>query len=166
MGDPEMPIYTDVPQNFNNIRISSGSNATTIYTGVPGCTIAVTDCNVVYSGNCYQVFSNTDCAVLYNLPKSFDIVITKHNYIPYQQHIDIDCSFIQKETITTTKTVSNSVEIGYDVTNLLPKGDVVVKNNGKLKVGNADYVLIKNGFTVELGGELEVKPQILKNYEK
>lgn len=93
-----------------------------------------------------------------NVPEKYIVVITKNNYIPYI-YSSIGFCFIQDETIETEVNINGceKVQIGCDVNDLYPYGDVDIKDGGKLNISNSNEVVIKNNFSVELAGELLIE---------
>ena len=86
LGDPEMPIYTAVPQDFSNVQISSNGNNVTVSTGgIAGCTIALTstDDGVSY----FEVAENVSSYVFPDVTCPYYVTITKHNYRPYTSSV-------------------------------------------------------------------------------
>ena len=87
LGDPEMPIYTAVPQNFTDVLITSDeNNNVTVFTGgITGCTIALTstDDGVSY----FEVAENVSSYVFPEVTCPYRVTITKHNYRPYESSV-------------------------------------------------------------------------------
>ena len=50
-----------------------------------------------------------------------------------------------------------SISVGYNVTNSMPYGKVLIERGSKLNISKKKGVLIKNGFKCKLGGELRIK---------
>lgn len=48
------------------------------------------------------------------------------------------------------------IEIGYDVTTSIPKGDVILKDGADLKLNSTSGTIIKNGFKCEKGAKLTI----------
>ena len=150
IGDPEMPIYTDNPLNFNNVTITMNDNVMTVETnGIPNCTFSLTNPDFSY----FQVVKENSIASFQNPPEFYTLVITKHNYIPYIS--STDCS-IQDKTIEGNAFYSgcDTLKIGRDIMQYCIQGDVVVEDGGVLDIENNGEVFIKNGFNVNIGGEL------------
>lgn len=87
LGDPEMPIYTSIPQSFTNVQISiNGNGDVTVSTGgITGCTIALTslDNGVSY----FNVVEDVSSYTFTEVDARCYVTITKHNYRPYQSRI-------------------------------------------------------------------------------
>lgn len=82
IGDPEMPIFVGIPDFFNSVKASLNRNLITIDTGIPGCTISVTD----DSGNSpiQYVARNTRSIIVprLNITDNAVLVVSKQNYKP------------------------------------------------------------------------------------
>ena len=83
LGDPEMPIYTQVPASFNNVSVTvEENNQVTVSTGgIPGCTIALvsTDGGATY----FDVAENVSSYTFTDVIAPCYVTVTKHNYKPY-----------------------------------------------------------------------------------
>ena len=85
-------------------------------------------------------------------------VINKHNYIPYIIKYDKTSHYVQNETFNHDVFYASSpLNIGSNVTNSKPFGDVVVKKGHTLSIKGNVEVTIKNGFNVEKGAVLDIK---------
>ncbi len=88
LGDPEMPIYTAVPQTFSNAQVSVDNYGSVIVStgGIAGCTIALTS---VDNGESYfNVVDNVSSYTFQNVTARCNVTITKHNYRPYRSSIN------------------------------------------------------------------------------
>lgn len=144
VGDPEMPIFTSKPQNFDNVKIYRSSNSTTcIDAGIEGCRICFMSEND--NGNSfYKVCENVKTVSLDNLPVSCSICITKQGYIPYQYRIYL----LQNETLDGTNTYSyDEVRIGSSLTSAKASGPVTIKS-GTTEI-KASTVIIDAGTRIE-----------------
>ena len=90
---------------------------------------------------------------------NFYIVINRHNYYPHITYC-INDNYIQNKTLEgNCFSGASPLNIGYDVTNNVPYGNVYIESGAKLFIQNgASGVTIKNGFECKLGGELIVNP--------
>lgn len=144
VGDPEMPIFTSKPQNFDNVKIYRSSNNTTyVDSGIEGCRICVMSEND--NGNSfYKVYENVRTVSLDNLPVSCSICITKQGYIPCQYRIYL----LQNETLEGTNTYSyDEVRIGSSLTSAKVSGPVTIKS-GITEI-KASTVIIDAGTRIE-----------------
>ena len=156
IGDPEMPIYTQTPNSFENITLKFDENKLTVDTGEEGCRICVMSSN---SGKSYyKVVSNTQTATFTGLcDGEIDICVTKEGYKPYRYISYI--KFIQNETISKkiAYTYKNSMVIGSNVTNNKPFGPVKIEAGGSLKLKGCEDVTIKGDFEVKQGAEFIIE---------
>lgn len=155
VGDPELPIYTDNPIKFSNITIARTGNEISVNTNnIDSCTITVTSADD-YGDTYFSVLRNASTGLFTNVPASYFVVITKHNYVPY---IYSSPMYIQNEVILNERIINNvaSVVAGESVTPLKPQGNVIIQSGGKLEIYNADSVILDKGFEVKLGGELNI----------
>lgn len=77
VGDAEMPIFTEIPQEFEDLCIYLGDNGVCIETGTTEAIIAISDNSKVDSdANIYSGFAEAI------LPQDATICITKQNYKP------------------------------------------------------------------------------------
>lgn len=81
MGDPEMPIFTQTPKKFTNVKVTK-EKYLTINAGVDSCTISVTG---ILNGRPYQMVKrNTRSLTIFgDYPANGEFCITKQNYLPY-----------------------------------------------------------------------------------
>lgn len=156
IGDPEMPIYTQTPNSFENITLKFDENKLIVDTGEEECRICVMSSN---SGKSYyKVVSNTKTATFTNLcDGEIDICVTKEGYKPYRYISYI--KFIQNETISkrVVYPYKNSVVIGSNVTDNKPLGPVTVEAGGSLRLKECEDVTIKGDFEVRQGAEFIIE---------
>lgn len=156
MGDPELPIYTENPMLFTGITITKNGNNIIVNTnGIDNCTITITSFDD-YGDTYFNTQRDVSSAVFTNVPTSYFIVITKHNYVPYIYSSPL---YIQREIFADEKIITSASKVfaGKDVTSLKPQGEVIVQPGGKLKIYNAEKVILNSGFKVESGGELIIR---------
>ena len=91
---------------------------------------------------------------------NFYAVVNYPNYYPYIIFFS-SSGYIQNETIYANSYYNYSttpLNIGYDVTNAVPNGNVTLKPGAKLSIQNGTGgVTFKNGFECEKGAELIVQ---------
>lgn len=81
MGDPELPLYSRNPSVFDNVRIYSWENQTTVNTGgVKGCKICITSADLEEG---FQELTIGEEFTLIDIPESYQVTISKANYLPY-----------------------------------------------------------------------------------
>ena len=122
---------------------------------VENCTITLS--NIGQGGNYMQTYSNVSTADFTDIPNYCTLVITKHNYAPYIQTID-NC-YIQNETIAQDFVIigCDEVNIGSNVVDYEPTGNIIVSDTGNLKIINSGVVNISNGFEIKRGGQLLIE---------
>lgn len=153
LGDPEMPLYTSPPQQFDNIIIDNfHDDYIDIYAGDSNATIHIMSKNDMgesfYEHHQESVVLRTG----FNIDRT--ICITEPGYIPYMASFGNN-TYIQNETIIFNQDVfSDRTFIGKDVTNQRPQGPVTLER-GKLII-NSPQVTIMNCFEVKKGAEFEI----------
>ena len=155
IGDPEMPIYTTVPTEFNNCNVQYGNGSVIVNTGVAGCTICVMskdDSGQSY----YDVRNNVENATFTNIPSNVSICITKQNYIP--KVFESSSIYIQNETVIGPKTYNaETIKVGTSVTSEKPTGPVVF-NGGTVQL-NAKHIIIEPETTINKNTEFNMSNQ-------
>jgi len=154
IGDPEMPIYTTTPTEFNNCTVQYGNGSVTVNTGVAGCTICVM--SIDDSGQSYyDVRNNVGNATFTNIPSNVSICITKQNYIPKVFESSI---YIQNETVIGPKTYNaETIKVGTSVTSEKPTGPVVFYG-GTVQL-NAKHIIIEPETTINSNTEFNMSNQ-------
>ncbi len=157
IGDPEMPIYTQKPKEFENVKFDFDGDSVVIDAGIDGCRICLMSPDI--GETYYEVVENVQKTTFCNLPDGeIDICITRPGYIPWRYYGQV--KYIQNETISRKfyyKDQDISL-IGGDVTNAKEHGPVIIKNGGRLTFQSARKLLIRGDFEVEQGGELIIVP--------
>lgn len=156
IGDPEMPIYTEMPKRFNSVHIISNSSLLNINTNVDSCKICIMSLDDE-GASCYYVDSNISTLEL-DLPYSqYSICITKPGYIPYIITKEHGTEYLQNETIEDEYSINcNNVVIGSNVTTTIPEGPVILENGSEVDIHGITNVYIKNDFTVKQGATLNI----------
>ena len=153
VGDPEMPIYTYAPVEFDNCAISFIDSGIVVSTGTDSCTICVmstADNGATY----YDVRNYVSSAVFPNIEGEVSVCITKHNHVP-KIVIAGPVINIQNENILDSRTyVADSVKIGKNVTDSKPIGNVVLE--GGMTQIRAKSVKLMPGTLVKRGSQLRV----------
>jgi len=155
-GCPETEIWTATPSQFTNALVTeNGSNVAVSTGGVSGCTICVMsalDNGISY----YNVQTNVLSYTFTNVPQTYLVTITKHDYIPYMK--DPDNIYIQNETINTDRYIYGvNFFVGENVTNQIPQGPVVIMNSSNVVFDASNDVNLEGGFEVQSGSSFEVK---------
>jgi hypothetical protein len=155
-GDPSLEIWTGNPQSFQQIRIDEVGDSLRIITEEEDYYISI----VSELGELVDVVESSGHNVFFDKPENNGyIVINKHDYIPYVIQYDTQTSYIQNTTFSNgTYYYDNSpLSVGYDVTNTISFGNVIVNPKVKLQINNHTQTIIKNGFEVKKGAELIIK---------
>lgn len=174
IGDAELPIYTTIPNEFENVSFErNGSNLVVNTGGVEGCTITISD--IANGGSYYVTDTNTVSATFTDVPGSCTIVITKENYIPYiaetsclitteiieDKRIVVGCEETRIggirmiDTEVETRALGSGVQIPIDSSLIQPirLGEVKITDTGSLEVINGGTVTIEQ-LSMEEGSEL------------
>lgn len=154
IGDPEMSVYTQIPQSFNSVLISFSNGNLNVSTGISGCTICVS--SAADSGDSYyNLYNNVNGISLSNVNSDCYLCITKQGYIPYVARVG-NSVFLQNEDIVRNLSVfSTNTYIGSSVNNSLTQGPVTIQK-GKLINYSTESITIQNDFEVSSGAELEI----------
>lgn len=154
LGDPEMPVFTEVPLSFNNVSVSYSNGSLIVTTGVSGCTICVS--SAVDSGDSYYHLNNNVNGIsLSGVNSDCYLCITKQGYIPYIARVG-NSVYLQNEDIVRDLSVfSTNTYIGSNVNNSMTPGPVTIPK-GKLTNYSTESITIQNDFEVSSGAELEI----------
>jgi hypothetical protein len=176
IGDAELPIYTTIPNKFENITLEYNDSNLTINTnGIDSCTITLSN-NIGNDEEYYSTYTNVSSTTFNNVPDQYTIVITKDNYIPYV--IKKDCHLtggtidIHKVIAGCTRTkiggmpnFADNIMQTNNTTTSIPEIDapanppsvwqVKITPTGSLEVLNGGIVII-NYLSMEDGGELYI----------
>ncbi len=161
LGDPELPVYSNTPQEITGITLSIKGDTLTIFTEVPECTVALTS----KSDNGISLFLLPDNSErqkheFYNISESIleqcRMCITARNYKPLLIE-DLIGTYIQNITYTGSNNISGkNIIIGRDVTPLKAEGDVIIES-GSTTFDATNSVTIKNGFECKKGATLNIQ---------
>jgi len=126
-----------------------------VFTNVPGSTVCIM--SALDNGESYhEIHENVSYTTFYYVPESYNVTITKHNYIPYTK--DPDAIYLQNETISGNRYIyGNYFYAGENVTTQKPQGPVVIQNGANVIFDAENDVSLEGGFEVLAGGYLEVK---------
>jgi len=154
IGDPEMPIFTNVPQKFTNVSISYTNGTLTVNTGVSDCKICVASTNDM--GDSYYDIRNGTSASFSNLTDEYSICVTKKGYIPYIAKCG-NTVYMQNESINRDyELYSNQTIAGSNVTTNVSSGPVKI-NKGKTTIKGTNGVTINDSFEVKNGASIEIR---------
>ncbi|MBR5510939.1 MAG: hypothetical protein IKU50_01905 [Bacteroidaceae bacterium] len=155
MGDPELPIYTRKPKEFKNISFEQNTNSLIMIFGELETNVTIygyTKTGELF----YKVYKNISdsCSVNGDL-ESFAVTFSKPNYVPCTLYFSV--SNIQNKTFVGNNSVYvKNVNIGYNITDSLQHGNVILKN-GKTIINSSGNIYIKNGFYVNPSNKLYIK---------
>ena len=154
LGDPEMPIYTSAPQHFDNVEITIANGEVRATSNIPGCRFCFMDRN---DNSFYYVCDSSSTASIQNMDGVYQICITKPGYIPYIAIVGYDIA-LQNESVDYPIHVfaNNKSFMGSNVNSDVCPGPVVVNNRGSLTVRSKKGTTLDKGFSVELGGTLDI----------
>ena len=154
-GDPSVRVWTNSIQQFPTPTIEVTSNSLNISIG------SITDYDIVVASESdgfiteYHSTSNN-----YSIPLpsvSCTIAIHKQNFESYLFDY-IATGYVQNKTINRhTFTSATPIAIGRDVTTEVSTGNVIIEDGGILEIKQCSDVVIPNGFTCKLGGQLIIK---------
>lgn len=158
--DPSLEILTNNSSIIGDYTLSKNDQNLTINVGnINGFKLSV----VNEDGTLLAVVNSTDSSCTFTAPtENFYLVINKHNYTPRIIYVNVTDNYIQNRVFNNTDFdyyyIKNStICAGYDVTTSVPNGNVSVESGSKLNINKSNGVLIKNGFEIKLGGELQIK---------
>lgn len=154
-SDPALEIWTQKPQTFKNVF---GFKST------DGVHIVVHDVDnymvSVVSKEGELRYKNTYSSNSIILPEYDDgdvVYLNKHNYIPLEVKIN-NTIYIQNKIITGNEIFNGTkIDVGYDVTPSVSKGNVVVKSGANMELNSSYETVIKNGFECQQGATLIIK---------
>ena len=155
MGDPELPIYTRKPKEFNNISLESNAGSLIIRFSETKTNVTILGYNKV-GELFYRIYKNVSDSCLVNEElESFAVTFCKPNYIPCTLHFSV--STIQNKIYVGNNNIyGKDINVGYNITDSLQYGNVILEN-GKTTINPSQKVYIKNGFYVKTGGKLYIK---------
>lgn len=148
MGDPELSVWTSVPQKLNNIMIDRTNNGITIH-GIAADSAVVAWCNWESSG---KMYATNGSVTLPSASLNSSIMVYSHNYLPYIAPLVLqNCEINQSQYVIT-----NGFVAGSNVDNNRTSGEVVVKSGVNYEIENNSGVILSPGFTVERGASLTI----------
>lgn len=152
IGDPEMQIYTKIPESFKNYSISNDDGVIVVDTGIEGCDVCVMSSDDGKSY--YKVFKNSRKIEVPDLGINYRVCVSKPNYIPLSMSLNVDK--IQNEQFSGRNYIKgDDIIIGSSVTEDIPYGEVVFIN-GSTEI-NGNSVVLDKGTTINKGTELIIK---------
>lgn len=152
IGDPEMQIYTKIPESFKDYSISNDDGVIVVDTGIEGCDVCVMSSN---DGKAfYKVFKDTRKIEVPDSGIDYRVCVSKPNYIPLSMSLNVDK--IQNEQFSGRNYIKgDDIIIGSSVTEDIPYGEVVFIN-GSTEI-NGNSVVLDKGTTINIGTEMIIK---------
>ena len=150
LGDPEVEMWTDIPQTITDYTITRNSNDIQVSGNLPdSCIIAYCD-NAGHAGQ--VLYSGTGSINLTNISPNSCIMLYKHNYLPTIAPVEM-----QNETLSKSQFVfASEYKIGRNVDNNRTTGNVIIENGVEYEIEATGDVLIDAGTIVKNGGTLRV----------
>lgn len=152
IGDPEMQIYTKIPESFKDYSISNDDGVIVVDTGIEGCDVCVMSSN---DGKAfYKVLKDTRKIEVPDSGIDYRVCVSKPNYIPLSMSLNVDK--IQNEQFSGRNYIKgDDIIIGSSVTEDIPYGEVVFIN-GSTEI-NGNSVVLDKGTTINIGTEMIIK---------
>lgn len=151
LGDPELELWTNIPQEYNTVQVTRTDSVVTI-SGIdilPSRVSYMTKNNLMTSK-----LVNSPTVRLTNASPNSTIMLYKHDCIPY-----IAPLLLQNTNINTSQyVIAKDVSAGYSVDNIRLPGDVTVKNGTQFEIEAQGSVTLHGGFKVEKGATFAVHP--------
>ena len=149
MGDPELEIWTNEPQNYPSPIVSRGDNYINITGFVSG--------EYVYAGISDGQSQRMDSTLtgsfsFIDVNPNSTIMIYQHNYLPF-----IAPLYLQNERVVRTQyVIANDVYAGRNVDTNRTPGDVTIAKGSEYEIETKGQVVLGPGFTVEKGALFSV----------
>jgi hypothetical protein len=154
MGDPEMSIFTQNPQSFDNVSVSFSNGSLNVSTGVSNCNICISSA-ADFGDGYYETYNNVNGVILSGINTDCYLCISKQGYIPYIARVG-NSVFLQNENIFRNLSVlSTNTYVGSNVNNSITQGSVSIQK-GKFTNKSLNEIIIQNDFEVKTGAELEI----------
>lgn len=153
LGEPEFDIWTDIPQQYNNINITRTDSSLTV-TGINMDSTIVSYCDNA-GGIRKKITSLNDTTVtLTNVSPNGSVMLYRHNSIPY-----IVPMLLQNVTLNESQyVIASDFTAGFSVDSNLTYGDVIVKNGANYEIEASGTTTLQDGFKVEAGATFSVIP--------
>lgn len=171
LGDCELPIYTDLPQQFQNLNLRIAHNV--VYfedDGLNSGHVVVTS-QGDYASRYYDeldvIDGYPDNVYLYGDTIPCNICIMKKNYVPFVtttghfvgngENYDL---FLQNACYLSNSIqyeAPDNIYVGKNIDSAIDEGDVIVEPGGTLSFTSiSKNTIIQSGFRCKLGGKLIV----------
>ncbi len=155
LGCPEMPVYTDTPEKFNNVRINHYNSSFNIEPNIERghyCLMSRLDKGNSYYNSDDDHGNNMSFT---NLSGEYLLCLTKKNCIPYRVLLGPSI-YLQNESLNDNLNVTaDYTYIGRDLVPDRPVGAVTLEN-GHSVIESRYGVNIVNDFEVKIGASLDI----------
>lgn len=151
LGDPELDMWTDVPQEYQSINISRTDNSVTI-SGIDIANTIVSCCN--NDGVIIRKSATSNVVNLSEMAPNASVMLYRHNCIPFIVPMVLQNTTLKKSQYV----VASDFTAGFSVDSDRTSGDVIVKNGVEYEVEASGTVTLRDGFKVEKGAFFSVIP--------
>lgn len=152
IGDPEMPIFTSTPKNFNMVNVSQsiGNRTISINTGIDSCTIclmSIDDAGLTY----YQVQENVSSAEFPTPKCNVKYCITKQGYIPYT-NICYTAATTSESKIKqcSPNATGNKLLLSADIADTAQDASITISSMNGIKIKTINLVKGQNSITEDI----------------
>lgn len=159
LGDPEMPVYQDIPSSIPNVSVYFDGSSMSCTSGVERPLLCLK--SRFDNGNSFYYYNyghgapySTD-NYFHNMSGEYAFCLTKKGYLPTLAVIG-NTVHLQNETLSgRNNVIAYHTLIGSNVTNQTSEGNVTIENGATVITSHND-VIITGEFEVKLGAELEI----------
>ncbi len=162
IGDPELPIYTELPKSIKGVSWVHQGNNLHVSTDSVGYTVTLSS-KTDNTNSYFQTIADIDNS-MYNFVfqnidtlENYQLCITKDNYKPLlitnlESHV-----IVQNQTFTGTSIIDgDEIIVGSNISSAVEEGPVVIES-GHTMFDATKTVTIRNGFECKKGAILEIK---------
>ncbi len=158
MGDPELKVYTDTPQELTGFTWNVQHRNLEIYSAYHGFTATLTSKDD--NGKTFFHSSSSSSSATLTFPMDIDnyqlCITASENHIP-ALITDLASTYIQNVTYTASNNIiGRDIYIGSNINPIATEGPVVIES-GSITFDATNSVTIKNGFECKMGATLEIK---------
>ena len=150
IGDPALEIWTDIPDQYDNVNVSRTNNSMTI-TGINKDSTIVSYCDNA-GGIRKKTASST--VTFSNVSPNGSLMLYRHNSIPYIAPMVLQNAILNESQYV----VASDVTAGTSVDGIRSRGDVIVKSGVEYEIEASGTVTLCDGFEVEQGATFSVIP--------
>ena len=149
MGDPELELWTDEPQNYSHVSVCRGNNSI--------CLTGLDTGSKTFIGMSDGLVQKIESATISNItitgvnPNS-TVMVYQHNYLPY-----IAPLYLQNERVERSQyVIANDVYAGRNVDTNRIAGDLTIAEGSEYEIETKGHVVLAPGFKVEKGALFSV----------